>query len=215
MSSLFLFALLGSALASEAPALDAAPQPVERTQALYGHPTVTVITALSALSGNTPLIVPVTYEREMGDGKSWTLQPMLAVGTYNPMDTVRHKTDNGYDVAPNQSVFAVGILGTQRNYFNGKVSKGWYWAPALKLAFTHVSQPFKQGKEGYWSSIDVNALSIGGLGYVGWRGKWRAFTMYVDGGLGGQYSKNIGTGTQDYTASGLAYDLNIGMGKAF
>lgn len=215
MSVMLLSALISSALAAEAPALYAAPQPVERTQALYGHPTMTVISALGASTGSIPFMIPVTYEREMGDGKSWTLQPNLAFGTLASNDSVPHLYDRGYDKAPDFSVFQFLVTGTQRNYFNGQVSKGWYWAPALALGYARVTRPFKQGQDGFWSAVDMNGFIVGAMGYVGWRGKWGAFTMYVDGGLGGQYVAASGSGTQDFTESGLALDINIGMGKAF
>lgn len=208
MSVLLLSALLGSALATEATSAPLAAPTDEKSRAIYAHPAMTVISALGASSGAIPLILPVTYEREMGDGKSWTVQPTLVFGSLK-------QTAINNEEAPKLSVFELRLLGTQRNYFNGNVSEGWYWAPAVSLGYARISQPFKQGRYGYWSAVDINGYGAGALAYVGWRGKWSELTMYVDGGLGGQYISLSGTGNQSYAKSGVAFDLNIGMGKAF
>lgn len=220
MSSLFLSSLLSMALASETPGSTALKGSFERVQALYAHPHSTVVQHLSAPEGgNVPFILPLTYEREFDDGKSWTLQPTISIGSQSQNDTAfyaeDHSLSEGYELAPDLDIIQFQLSASQRSYFNNKVCKGWYWAPAVNVLYAHISQPYQDGKKFDWPARTMSALGIGVLGYVGWRGKWGAFTMYVDGGLGGQCIKYMGNSSRDLAATSLTLDLNLGMGRAF
>ena len=160
-----------------------------RTQAIYGHPFITLITL--SIEG-FPTWVPVTYEKELPNGKSFTLQPMIGAGSFGEGEDAVDLTD-------------ITITGAYRNYLNGAESKGAYLAPAAKLGFTKVSD----------GDLSANFTAISGLVYIGVRGKWAgSVTMYSDVGIG--YGVGFGSGDDvDYSSGGLALDLNIGVGAAF
>lgn len=219
MSSLFLSSLLSMAVSSETLGSTAPQGSVERVQALYAHPHSTVIQHLSAPDDKAPFILPVTYEREFDDGKSWTLQPTISIGSQSQNDTAfyaeGHSLSEGYELAPDLDVIQFQLSASQRSYFNGKVCKGWYWAPAISVLYAHISQPSQDGKRFDWPARTMSGLGLGALAYVGWRGKWGAFTMYVDGGLGGQCIKYMGNSSRDLAETSLTLDANLGMGRAF
>jgi hypothetical protein len=191
------------------PTVDSVTEPV-RDQAIYFHPTMMV---LSLGDSDLPWMIPVTYEREIGAGHSWVLETTLMDGSVRQSNYAI--PGGGYDIAPEISILGLEMIGSRRNYFNGQVSKGWYWAPALLLEYLHASQPAKMGEYVHWDAESVDAFGIGGLAYIGYRAKWGGFTMFFDVGLGCQIVTAQGDASQSIVRTGLAEDFNIGLGRAF
>ena len=170
--------------------------------------------------GSIPTWWYITYERELGNGKSITLQPLFTTGEFDP-----EFFDAGEDENPIE-VSQFGLMGSYRIYTNGEKSRGHYFAPALMFSKLTVSQ---EGNT-YESiigpvrdeDIEITGTTFAALVYTGYRGKSGSFTWYIDAGIGFQKVSLDITGDnsdfeeiEDLSKTGLAVDVNYGIGFAF
>lgn len=187
----------GSAVAQEA---------TDKVNALYFHPISTIVTASVDV---LPMYIPLTYERELDGGKSITVQPTLLIGSISSSGD----DNESYYAEPDWDFFGIGVLGAFRKYFNGSEAEGVYVAPALGFSYSSVTRDGNQ----YYESSKVSATGISVLGYLGYRGKWDGATLYVDLGLGRSFVSVSGDDedAEGISGSGLAVDLNLGVGFPF
>jgi hypothetical protein len=190
--------------AEPSPESQDAPNPVdELTQAIYVHPLM-----VQATLGNdsVPFFLPITYERELGHGKSLAIQPTFIFGNIaTPLQG-----------EPKISAVGLKAMLAYHIFFNGVRAKGFYVGPALEALYLHASRAAFQ--DSYGDSYPVataDEVGAGVLGFVGWRGKWRRWTMFVDLGAGGQLVHVSGNSGYSISARGLAIDADLGFGIPF
>lgn len=189
---------------------------LEKPNAFHMHPIFTGVTL--AVSG-IPTWWYLTYERELGNGKSITIQPVFTTGQFEPDMIGLNDDENPVEVS------WFGVTGAFRIYTNGSESRGHYFAPAFMYSKATGSQEGRVhtlGTSSYKEDDDeITVTTVGLLVYTGYRGKNGAFSWYIDAGLG---YKNVSFDTSDDTdldevedklGSSLAYDVNYGIGIAF
>lgn len=194
--------------APAAPALD-------KPNALHMHP---IATGVTLAVNSIPTWWYFTFERELGNGKSITIQPVFVTGEFAP-EVFDDEDDNPIEVSQ------FGVTGAFRFYTNGQESRGNYFAPAIVYSKTTASQegleistPFGSYKE---DDVEITATVFGALVYAGYRGKNGAFSWFIDAGLGFQnVTLDASDGTDldevaEKVSSGIAYDVNYGIGIAF
>jgi hypothetical protein len=150
--------------------------------------------------GVVPFLV-VTYENNYAEQKSWII---------NPGVTVWKLSEGSSELA----LFGIDV-NTGPRFYLGKSSSGIYLQSLLALGYASIDV----------SSADdeANASGFGGglLGYVGTKGKWDRVSMFIDVGLGYQFSGlNFDSSVDSdlegsVSATGLALDLNFGIGYSF
>lgn len=168
----------------------------EAGSALYFHPTATAILAAAGVP-----TAYITYEKEMGSGRSWTLQPFFGAGSFKDSDD-----------PVSTDITQFGAITSYRLYRHGVESQGWYFAPALALCYMDLKR--ESYSLGYFRSPEQSgsATQFGGLGYVGYRSrKQSAFTWFWDIGAGFQSISTTGD-VEAQQSTGLLVDMNLGLG---
>jgi len=201
-----------------APVAAKAPTAPDKPNALYIHP---VSTGLTLVISAIPTWWYFTYERELGNGRSITLQPMFTTGEFDPEIFGADEDENPITVSQ------LGITAAYRIYTRSEESRSSYFAPAIMFSKLTV------GQEGSYSynyadarvqeeDIEISATTFGALIYGGFRSKGGTFSWYIDGGIGFRSVSLEVTGDdtdiddiEDYSNTGLAYDVNYGIGIAF
>jgi len=191
LSRLLVAVLAAGAVAAESDT----PSSESPNKAIYFHPFITLITANADAF---PVIIPITFEKELDGGKSIVVQPTLEVGSIkgDELDYGGHE--------PDIEVFGLSALTSYRFYLNGTESHGIYLAPAIGLMYVQVKQ----------EDLEATGKGLKVLGYLGARGKWDGATVYADIGVGQNFVSVSGDNV-DVSGTGLALDLNLGIGFPF
>lgn len=166
----------------------------EKSSALYFHP---VATGILAAAGVPTLYL--TYEKELGSGRSWTLQPLFGSGTFKDSDKL--ETD----------VTQFGAITSYRFYHNGAESRGWYAAPAVGLCYMDLK---RESYDVGWFTIPEqsgSATQFGAMGMLGYRSRKQSFTWFWDIGLGFQALSTTGD-VEAQQSTGVLVDMNLGLG---
>lgn len=174
-----------------------------KSQAIYVHPVQALVTAGI---DSIPTYVSVTWERELGHGRSFTLQPTAIFGSVK----------NNHIDAPKYSTGGLQLAAAYRLYFNGQASEGYYFAPAIELVYLSVSRgAYIDRYDDAYPSASATGKGIGFAGFFGHRSKWENFTLYYDIGAGWQSVSASGNNGYTVSKSGLLLDANLGLGIPF
>lgn len=162
---------------------------------LYIHPFSLV---LGTATEGLPTMLYLTYEKPMGPGKAFIATGDMIFGNL----LVEEIDIFGFDIGP-------GI----RKYLS-KPASGLYLQAKGAFSYASISENV--------SGSDVTATAIGGsaLGYIGVKGQYNRIGIFTDLGIGYQFGSVSTTGgsfTQDVEGSltGVAWDLNVGLGYGF
>jgi len=179
-----------------------------KSQCFYFHPIVTIV---GSAVKTVPPTIPVTYERELENAKSFTLQPTVRFGSYKTSDSSDARTIE---------TKGIQLIAAYRNYLNGKQSQGLYLAPGVRAGYVSYTQKSYAytSLSGYTYhtkelTADVTEASL--LGYIGYRAKYENLSVYVDLGLGYSMAKISGDDVESVSGTGLAADANLGIGFNF
>ncbi len=138
-----------------------------------------------------PNVVTLTYERATSSGTALILKPSIMLYSHD-----------------NTSWTAAGIGGGLRKYLGAPMSG------------TYLQVLAGAGWANYDSDDTEESIFNGNLlFYVGKKGKWDSISMFIDFGLGYQYS-SISLDQEDYedsyySGTGLGIDFNFGVGFSF
>lgn len=187
----WLFPLLCAYTAAHAQAPDTTAE--ERNpNHFFFHPIITII---SLAVDEVPLILQVTYERNLQSvGNSLIWQPQLTLG---------EAKDGDITVTQYGTTQYLGL----RHYF-GQRYGGFYLQGSGVLAFSKVGAKL----EGDPNEVNGTIDGVGALAYVGY--KWAHVFLDLGGGYQGvQGDLTMDTGEEVSVAStGPLLDLNLGFG---
>lgn len=149
-----------------------------------------------------PMYVALTYERNLAPKNALIITP----------NYMRWSLESGGDKLSLNSIGAgVGV----RRYLSKPVS-GVYLQTKADFSYTNASVTYA------WSNDkdEGSGLVFSILAYVGVKGKWDNISMFIDAGIGKQFtSATLKTSNSDFEAStsgsGLASDFNFGVGYSF
>ena len=173
--------------------------------ALQGHPLIMVFTGAN---GDVPFQFPATFEYGDAAGRSYAFQFTFAHG--------KEKSECDLDVEP-PKFDVTGIKGVveRRMYWNGKAQEGLFLGPALmfKKSWAHRKEQIVGNYRFF--ELDLSETSFGALGYLGYAWKPGNVKISWDIGLGFQHVSATGSREIKIDDSGVAFDLNLGIGLAF
>ena len=166
---------------------------------IYLHP-FTLITTLAAKE--MPLFLYVTGEFPLSGSNSLIVNPSLWTGGNDNIDVFKFGS-------------GVGI----RRFANGEGS-GFYLQLMGSLSYFSFEEKFTVYTEKITASTSGPYADI--LGYIGYSAKYSGISVFFDFGLGygGSNIKAKASSNEDdlafsLTATGLAFDINIGLGIPF
>ncbi len=163
---------------------------------IFFHP---VFTLVSLSTDSLPLILALTYERHLENGRSFIWQQDLVVLPSQIKDSARI---SGFEL--------ISFLGL-RNYFNSGLHKGFYIQGSGEFGFGSVKASSLKSS----GKASGNFFEFGALGYLGY--KWQH--VFLDLGAGYKTAKGTlkidNSQEIDLTTSGLALDFNLGFGFGF
>lgn len=174
-------------------------------KAIQAHPLIMIVTGSDQ---DLPFQVPVTFEFGDVPGRSYVFQFTFANG--------KQACESDLDVEP-PKFDVTGFKGVveRRMYWNGKAQKGLYLGPALmfKKAWAHRKERVVGNYRFF--ELDISETSFGALGYLGYA--WMPGNVKISWDIGVGFSHVSGTGSREIKIdeSGVAFDLNLGVGFVF
>jgi len=164
---------------------------------VYFHP-VSLLTTLGV--DGLPLMLYLTGEIPLSESNSLIVNPSLFVGSY----------DNDIDY------FRIGSgVGLRR--FAGDNASGLYLQVMPSFQYMKLSQKIMDVE------ATASAVVLDILGYIGYAAKYSSISIFIDVGLGYAY-RNVKGSIEDDSeglfsisadASGLTFDVNLGIGIPF